>query len=174
MRRSRLSGALLVAACLLVAGDLKGQVATGFPVYGSFGGGTFDTVDNANNNVHFEIPVINKAGRGMPLTYKLTYDSSIWTPVGSSGSQVWTPAAQWGWNSMGSPSTGTLQLHPLNPNEDSLQLEASSGRAGQSGGSRPMGGVGRVPRNLLFPRPARTSTIQQVQGRRHRESLPMR
>jgi hypothetical protein len=42
------------------------QVTTGLPPFGTFSGGPFDTVNNANLNVHFEIPVVNKAGRGLP------------------------------------------------------------------------------------------------------------
>ncbi len=42
--------------------------------------GPFDTVNNANLNVHFEIPIVNNAGRGMPFYYRLGYDSSIWYP----------------------------------------------------------------------------------------------
>jgi hypothetical protein len=79
---------------LLVPPGAFAQVATGFPPYGSFGGGTFDTVNNANLNVHFAIPIINKAGRGMPFSYTLSYDSSVWSPVGG----YWHPSLyNWGW-----------------------------------------------------------------------------
>jgi len=110
-RGNPLCFALLVAVTLLLARPASAQVATGLPPFGSFGGGTFDTVNNANLDVHFQIPVISKAGRGLPFVYALTYDSLIWTPVGSSGSQVWTPVTgwfsstpNWGW----SPSAGTF------------------------------------------------------------------
>src|SRR5271157_2730664 len=108
--------ARLVAWCLgylflavVSATPAAAQVATGYPVYGSFGGGSFDTVDNANLNVHIEIPVVNKAGRGMLFAAKLTYDNSVWTPVGASGAQTWNPASGWGWNTITSGSMGTLQ-----------------------------------------------------------------
>ncbi len=39
---------------------------------------------------------MNKQGRGLPFQYQLVYDSLVWTPVGSAGSQVWTPAVGWG------------------------------------------------------------------------------
>jgi len=69
------------------------QPATGLPPFGSFSGGTFDTVNNGNLNVHFQIPIVNKAGRGTPFAYTLTYDSSVWYPTGG----VWMPVYNWGW-----------------------------------------------------------------------------
>jgi RHS repeat-associated protein len=95
---------ILFALVLLAWSTAFAQVTTGLPPFGSFSGGSFDTVNNANLNVHFAIPVINKAGRGMPFSYILTYDSSVWSPMSSSGSAVWTPVGQtstmstnWGW-----------------------------------------------------------------------------
>src|SRR5205807_1055128 len=41
---------------------------------------------------------ISKAGRGIPFSYSLGYDSSIWMPVGSSGNQTWQPLNTWGWS----------------------------------------------------------------------------
>src|SRR5216684_1054598 len=90
---------LFLFVVLTVTGCAFGQVATGMPPFGSFGGGPFDTVDLGNLNVHFAIPILHKAGRGLPFNYDLSYDSSVWTPVGSSGSQSWQPAANWGWQS---------------------------------------------------------------------------
>ena len=64
---------------VLLTGVASAQIATGTPPFGSFGGGPFDTVNLGNLNVHFAIPVLHKAGRGVPFTYDLSYDSSIWT-----------------------------------------------------------------------------------------------
>jgi hypothetical protein len=69
-------------AALTISGSA--QVSTGTPPFGSFGGGPFDTVNLGNLNVHFAIPVVAQ-GWGMPFTYDLNYDSSIWTAVTSSG-----------------------------------------------------------------------------------------
>src|SRR4029077_8331897 len=82
------------------------QVAAGNPPLASFGGGPFDTVNLANLNVHFGVPVISKAGRGIPFNYTIVYDSSVWYPVGSSGAQVWTPVTNFGWSSETQVSTG--------------------------------------------------------------------
>ena len=96
--------AWLLMAVLLAAAPSFAQVATGSPPYASFSGGPFDSVNNANLNVHFAIPVVQKAGRGLPFNYVLSYDSSIWAPVGASGNQTWTPVGpnsiwpdMWGW-----------------------------------------------------------------------------
>jgi|HubBroStandDraft_1064217.scaffolds.fasta_scaffold157779_2 hypothetical protein len=86
----------------------SGQVATGTPPFGSFGGGPFDAVNLGNLNAHFTIPVLNKAGRGMPFAYNLGYDSSVWTPMTSSGTTQWRPATNWGWSGQTQVSAGYL------------------------------------------------------------------
>ncbi len=107
--------AFLFTIVLLLSQPASAQVATGFPLYGSFSGGTFDTVDNANRNVHFEIPIINKAGRGMPFKYAVTYDSSVWLPVNSSGQPTWTPVggtpSTWGWGNTSQAMMGYVTYY---------------------------------------------------------------
>src|ERR1700722_8733380 len=86
------------------------SVAPGTPAFGSFGGGPFDTLNLGNLNVHFVIPIRQKAGRGTPFTYSLVYDSSIWAPITSSGTQSWQPSntapnntlpnSYWGWQGL--------------------------------------------------------------------------
>src|SRR6266404_1597361 len=49
------------------------------------------------DNTHTTIPVLHKAGRGLPFAYDLTYDSSVWYPVGLTGHQTWSPISTWGW-----------------------------------------------------------------------------
>jgi hypothetical protein len=83
------------------------QVATGTPPFGSFGGGA-DVIDLGNLNAHLAIPVSSKAGRGMPFTYTLTYDSSIWSPSVSGGSGLWTPVLNWGWLGQTAISSGYI------------------------------------------------------------------
>ena len=95
---------------ILGTGNAFGQVATGTPPFGSFGGGPFDTVNLGNLNVHFAIPVLDKAGRGMPFTYNLSYDSSVWTPVTSSGTTQWQPVNNWGWRGQTEVATGYISL----------------------------------------------------------------
>lgn len=59
-----------------------------------------------NLNVHFSIPIVSKAGRGMPFTYLLSYDSSIWTQVTNNGVTSWFPTANWGWRGDTEIATG--------------------------------------------------------------------
>src|SRR5689334_21558430 len=97
MTRRRLCYALLLAGFLLGAKAGYAQVTTGPAPFGSFGGGSFDTVNLANLNVHFSIPIRVKAGRGIPFSYTLSYDGSVWTPVDSNGTPTWTFVQNWGW-----------------------------------------------------------------------------
>ena len=98
---------LVLTFGLLVVQVCFGQgPVTGTPPFGSFGGGPFDTINLGNLNVHFAVPVLNKAGRGMPFSYNLSYDSSVWYPVGTVGSQTWTPVFNWGWMAQTAVHTG--------------------------------------------------------------------
>jgi RHS repeat-associated protein len=89
-----------------MTGVAPAQVATGTPQWDSYGGGPFDIVNLGNLNVHFSIPILHKAGRGMPFTYDLGYDSSVWTPGASNGVYQWVPALNWGWSPQTAPTTG--------------------------------------------------------------------
>src|ERR1700693_1453063 len=104
----KLSSKHFALMVMVLSSFASAQVATGTPQYGSFGGGPFDTVNLGNLNVHFAIPVLHKAGRGMAFTYDLSYDSSIWTPVTNSGVTQWTPATNWGWRGATEARTGYL------------------------------------------------------------------
>src|ERR1700722_1853778 len=97
----------MFAMLMICSAPCFAQVQTGTPPYGSFGGGP-DIVNLGNLNVHINVPIFSRAGRGMPLTYSLGYDTSVWSPVNSSGSQVWTPATNWGWTSSTASVTGHL------------------------------------------------------------------
>jgi hypothetical protein len=72
------------------------QPATGTYPYGSFTGGP-DAINLGNLNAKLTIPIVNKAGRGQNFVYDLTYDSSVWYPVGSTGSQSWQPVTTSWW-----------------------------------------------------------------------------
>src|SRR5256884_2210407 len=61
-----------------------------------------------NNNAHITVPVLHKPGRGLNFNYDLSYDSSVWYPVGSSGNQTWQPVSYWGWSGVTQAVTGTL------------------------------------------------------------------
>jgi len=90
------------------SGICVSQVATGIPPFGSTAGGPFDAVDLANLNVHFAVPIIHKAGRGLPFDYVMDYESSVWVPtVGG----VWQPInSNWGWRAITEAKTGTVRI----------------------------------------------------------------
>ncbi len=106
MTSTRLHPLILTVIAVLLCGTSIGQVAIGTPRFGSFGGGPFDTVNLGNLNVHFAIPVVHKVGRGLPFDYDLKNDTSVWYPVGVSGSQTWTPVGNWGWRGWTESSMG--------------------------------------------------------------------
>ena len=93
---------------LLVASTAFSQVVTGLPQFASVGGGPFDAINLGDMNVHFAIPVFSKPGRGLPFNYSMTYDSSVWYPVGSSGNQSWSPVSNWGWQGQGAAALGSV------------------------------------------------------------------
>jgi RHS repeat-associated protein len=95
----------LLVLGLVTAGTARAQVATGTPPFGSFSGGP-DVVNNANLNVHIAVPVLEKAGRGLPFYYILSYDSSVWYPTGTAPNQAWTPVTNWGWRGKTEVSIG--------------------------------------------------------------------
>jgi len=84
----------------LAASPASGQVDTGIPPFSSLAPSNLDTVNNANLNIMLAIPVVRRATKGMPFSYALGYNSSVWTPHNSSGQQAWTPAGNWGWAGM--------------------------------------------------------------------------
>jgi YD repeat-containing protein len=109
MTQTRLHSLLLLFTVALLAGICLGQApASGPQPFGSFGGGTFDSVNLGNLNVSFTVPTVHKAGRGLPFNYDLTYANSVWYPVVVSGTKSWTPVANWGWQSSWAASTGYL------------------------------------------------------------------
>ena len=89
-----------------VAGTF-GQVQTGMPPFGSFGGGP-DVIDLANLNAHLSMPIVNKAGRGLPFSYVYSYDSSVWFATAVNGVQTWQPVLGWGWRGSTEAATGYI------------------------------------------------------------------
>src|SRR5690242_11633154 len=102
------AGTWWFVAILILSGVSTAQTITGIQQFGSYAGGSFDTVNLGNLNVHFAVPIRHKAGRGTPFAYDLAYDNSIWQ-IGTSGSNsAWLPVQQiagfgsyWGWQGLG-------------------------------------------------------------------------
>jgi RHS repeat-associated protein len=111
----RLASKQFILMIILVI-SVSAQVATGTPPFGSFGGGPFDIINLGNLNVHLAIPVLHRSGRGTPFTYDLSYDSSVWSPVTSSGTTQWQPASGWGWKGTTEAALGYIsQTSTSNP-----------------------------------------------------------
>ena len=83
---------------------------TGVAPFGSYSSTPFDTINNQNLNIYFTIPIVSSAGRGLPLTLSLNYNSQIWQPF-----STWTPATDalgnptWGWQK-DFPAGGIVQF----------------------------------------------------------------
>jgi YD repeat-containing protein len=113
MSRNSIQVCFAVLVTLVFASSSRAQVATGTPPFGSFTNGTFDTVNLANLNVHFGIPILSKPGRGLAFHYVMDYESSIWTPTPVSGSTLWQPVNtnNWGWRAQSEALTGSVTVN---------------------------------------------------------------
>ena len=99
----------LLLLLTVVSVQVRGQVTTGTPPFGSFGGGP-DIINLASLNSHISIPVLHKPGRGTNFTYDLSYDSAIWYPVTSGSTTTWTPVLGWGWRGQTEVATGYISF----------------------------------------------------------------
>lgn len=108
---------LLVVSFTFSASGLLGQVQTGTPPFGTFGGGP-DTINLANLNVHLDVPITQRAGRGTNFSYDLGYDSSVWYPVTSNGTTVWTPNSSWGWTGVSQVLAGYVSYTTTSSTKD--------------------------------------------------------
>jgi len=90
--------AVLTLFCAFPANLIAQAPGTGLYAFGSFDNRGFDSVNLGNLNVHLEIPIVNKAGRGESFRYTIVYDGLIWSAVGATGSQYWQPDSGWGFH----------------------------------------------------------------------------
>jgi RHS repeat-associated protein len=97
MPLNRSARVVVLLVVFLSFGQLAyGQVPTGTPPYGSYGGDP-EVINLADLNIHLDVPITHRAGRGSNFDYRLTYDSSVWTPTNSGASYFWNPSITWGW-----------------------------------------------------------------------------
>jgi RHS repeat-associated protein len=111
--KAMLRFAAFVPALLFSTLVVQAQVATGTYPYGTFDTPGIDTINVGNLNVHLTLPILNKAGRGLPFYYNMSYDSSVWVPTGSSGSMQWEPVQNWGWRGQTEITTGYISDNPI-------------------------------------------------------------
>ncbi|HET6841442.1 MAG TPA: RHS repeat-associated core domain-containing protein [Candidatus Angelobacter sp.] len=89
---------LVTIAVLLMSACAIAQIATDPQPFASYGGGPFDLVNLGSLNVNFNIPIVQKTGRGAPFFYNLSYNNLIWSPVTVNGARVWQPSStSYGW-----------------------------------------------------------------------------
>jgi len=70
---------LVLTICLFSLTSFGQQQETGLPVFGSFHGGQFDTVNIKSGNLHLEIPILSVPQRvGPDFGYKFVYDMPTW------------------------------------------------------------------------------------------------
>ena len=61
---------------LLLGAITTSSHAQGFPLFNSFAQYGTDTINEGSLNVHLEIPIFTKAGRGLPVKYVVSYDTA--------------------------------------------------------------------------------------------------
>ena len=98
--------AAIIVGIFLAVTPVLAQTVTGVPPFSSFTPSSFDSINNANLNTTFSIPIVNKAGQGIPFNFALTYNSAIWAPVSS----TWTlpTASIFGWSNNSLANTGNV------------------------------------------------------------------
>lgn len=134
---------LLGLLAVVAATPALAQVSTGTPAMGSFTFGP-DQINLGNLNAHLPIPVLSKPGRGIPFTYVLSYDSSVWTVTST---HSWQPVDNWGWRSATEMATGYLTRQTVMEN-CGLSPQFASGDSASSQSSPQV--VTTKPRFLNF------------------------
>ena len=121
MMKSRMRTILVTLGLFCGIPCVAQQHAIGAQTFGSFSGGP-DLINLGNLNVHLNIPVLHKQGRGIPFLYDLTYDSAaVWSPVTTGSVTTWTPQSGWGWpaskSAVGYVTSPVVQQYtlPCNP-----------------------------------------------------------
>jgi hypothetical protein len=94
---------LIAVLALFLFASVLATAQTGFPPFGSFENGRFDSTNRQNLNTNFAIPLASAPGRGLGISLSLVNDSLIFKNTLSGGIQSWTPVVDgnntptWGW-----------------------------------------------------------------------------
>ena len=95
--RLAVSAALAATLPCAYAQTGAGTPATvGVGEFSSLTGGV-DQVNLGNLDIHLQIPLYTTAGRGIPVTYYLQYDSNFWTVADNALAQVSSNCGMFGW-----------------------------------------------------------------------------
>ena len=101
----------LVVAFSIVALQGKCQTAlSGNPLFSTISANGIDSINIGNLNVHLDIPIYSRAGRGIPFNFVLTYDSNFWK---NQNGQAWIPTQSFGW---GTSNLGSVTYDPVQGN----------------------------------------------------------
>ena len=104
--------AVAVVLSLSPAGSAQIIAGTGAYPFASFDNRGFDSVNIGNLNTRFNIPIVSKAGRGLPFNYSIQNEGLIWTPFYNATTQTtsWVPDPSWGFTGLlnGTAFTGYL------------------------------------------------------------------
>ena len=84
------------------------QAPSGSPPFTTFSGGAVDTINLSALNIHVDIPVMGKPGRGLAFTYILSFDNSFWSALNINGTQTWEPAGSFGWRGISEVFSGYI------------------------------------------------------------------
>jgi RHS repeat-associated protein len=98
--------ALIVAIPTLALQCMCQTALSGTPPFNTISSNGIDSVNLGNLNVHLNIPIYSRAGRGMPFNFSLTYDSNFWRKSG----QSWSPTQSFGW---GTSNLGSVTYDPV-------------------------------------------------------------
>lgn len=102
MFSKRLSLFLVFLLSALVG--VHAQVQTGTPSFASLDTNGPEAINLGNLNAFWNVPILSKTGRGLPLNYSLAYNSLVWYPIASGSTQSWQPVTAngtyWGWQGL--------------------------------------------------------------------------
>ncbi len=113
---------LATSLVLLLGSRASGQVdpGSGFPAFGSFNRDAIDTINVGNLNVHFQVPVFAKKGRGLDFFADIVHDNTPYRTSGASPYYFWQVSQYLPWSITSNGGylfyTGTSATQPCNYN----------------------------------------------------------
>jgi RHS repeat-associated protein len=96
----KLATVAALAAALISCAVSAQTAGTGAYPFASFDSPGFDSINLGNLNTTFAIPIVQKAGRGLPFSYALQYEGLIWTAVANGSTTTWVPNPNWGFTGL--------------------------------------------------------------------------
>jgi len=90
---------LLFALLTLSYSSFGQNIGAGQYDLGSYDNKGFDSINLGSLNQHFEIPIVNKQGRGQNFNYSIIYDGLIWSTIPTlSGPSMWVVDPTYGFH----------------------------------------------------------------------------